>query len=306
MSLRQAWFFLTDTETGDGSNYFLIPDDCNCVWVTMIGGGAGGLYANVNSPGVGAAGGASAMPIVRVPVAVKPNGVLTIVVGRGGIGGGNTKYNSTTMTSGGVWGGAPEAENINSSKLSSVITGDILDPGFLCAHENLYVFTSGWSGDSSNAYQVTGPGQGQISGQTASAQFQFTPQFPGTVPLNWVGAACLGEIGVAPFANTTGNGKAGLCVGSGKQVGTGGTWGPSGFGVCGAISSGVFGYGDGGLLGTNGVGGGNIFGSGGDAGNPFTDNGMGGDGQGYGSGGGGGCFNAAGGNGADGFVLLEY
>lgn len=305
MSLRQAWFFLTDTVTGDGSNYFLIPSDCNIVWVTMIGGGSGGGYVQNGSPGVGGTGGPSAMPILRVPVMVKSNGVLTIVVGRGGVGGSNYKHNSTSKTSGGVWGGNPEVEDAASSHLSSVITGDILDPGFAGAHPSAPVFNSGWSGDSTYAYQVAG-GTGIISSQTASSQFQFPPQFPGAVPLNFVGAGCLGESGVAPFLTTTGSGKPGLCVGNGKQVGSGGTWGPSDFGAYGTFSAGVFGYGDGGLQGTNGVGGGNIFGSGGNAGVPYLNNGAGGDGQGYGSGGGAGGYNVPGGNGADGFVLLEY
>lgn len=306
MALRQAWFFHTDTVTGDGSNYFLIPSDCNVVWVTMIGAGSGGYYVQGASPGTGATGGSSAVPIIRVPVAVKPNGVLTVVVGRGGIGGGNRKYNETTMTSGGVWGASPESENLACSKRSSVVSGDILDPAFLGAHASASLFDSGWSGDTTNTYQVVGAGGGAISSNQSIAQFQFVAQFPGAMPLNFVGAACLGESGVAPFLTTTGNGKPGLCVGNGKQVGAGGTWGPSDFGACGTISQGVFGYSDGGLQGTNGVGGGNIFGSGGDAGLPYINNGKGGDGQGFGSGGGGGSFNSAGGNGADGFVLLEY
>lgn len=270
----------------------------------MVGGGAGGSYGTA-SPGVGSVGGASAVPFVRVPMAVKPNGVLTVVVGRGGVGGSNYKYNNTSRTSGGVWGGAAEAENAASSHLSSVITGDILDPMFTGAHASAPVFNSGWSGDTTNAYQVAGT-SGVTSGQTGSAEFQFAVNFPGALPWNLIGAACLGELGVAPFATTTGNGKAGLCAGNDNTIGAGGTWGPSDFGAYGAGPRGVFGYSDGGLQGTNGSGGGNIFGKGGDAGNPFTSKGAGGDGHGYGSGGGGGSFCAHGGNGADGFVLFEY
>lgn len=307
MALRQAWFFLTDTATGDGTDIFLIPSDCHCVWATFVSGGGGGSFQQVNSPNVGGVGGASSIPVVRYPLAVKPNGILVIAVGRGARGGSNISYGRLNANS-----SAPNLPRVlseddtNATTLDTTISGDILDPAFT---QPIPLLSGGYAAAAIDHSRLSTVGLGTMTPAPPTKQLVFVADaanFGPNFPLNIVAAASIGESGAVYGTNTTAFGKPGLYTGNGSGVGAAGNYGPGVYGSYGSCSTGAFAYGDGGALGAGGVGGGNPFGTGGAGGTPYINGGQGGDGIGYGTGGGGGCWLAPGGNGANGFVLLEY
>ncbi len=290
-----------DADTGDGSDIFLIPSDCSVVWVTLCGGGAGGASSSGN-PSVPGTGGTSAVPIVRYPLAVVPNGYLVITIGRGGLGAFRRRfgaYNSSATTR--------ETETLANGYLNTNISGDILSAESLLPVTGA-IFSAGFSGDSTNSPVIMrGYGLfGAFGTSTGEFLFQHTVDTTSRGMIFGLQAPSFtAETGKAAFSTVTSSGKAGLNLGTDSGIGAQGYTSA----LDGSYSNapyGAGGYAEGLLIGPCGAGGGNPYGRGGAAGLPWVDRGQGGDATGYGAGGGGGCWLCPGGNGGDGFVLLEY
>jgi hypothetical protein len=294
MSLRQAWYYNTDSTYNDGSDYFLVPSDCNVIWVTGCGGGGGGVSGRTQYNGVGGGGGSASPAFLRYPLAVKPNGIIGVHIGRGAAGGGISANGN---------GGVGSTEDTN-FYLCTTLCGDLIGPEI-----DPYIpsFALGY------AESQTGPRIPMRGFSASSGLFTFTPvTWPytsQTAVLEYMGAFSSGEDGGAIYSDSASavSNVARYATAIGR-VGAGGTWGiEEGSGVAGGQCAGDFAAGGTKELGGGGAGGASIFGTGGAGGVGHVNSGFGGNGQGYGSGGGGGTGGRSfGGNGGWGFLLIEY
>lgn len=297
MSLRQAWFFNDGLEGDanlDGSQYFLIPNDCSVVYVTGCGGGSGGAYNTNWYNLLGGTGGGSASLWVRYPLAVTPGGMLMICVGRGGLGAYSSAYGVTTTSAAEPSGVSPNLEGLN-----TYIAGDIVGPEVTA---NVPRLDLGYAGDTGQIAKVGG------NSVIGAGDWVF-PYALGSLPLNLVGAFSNGEAGAVAGSNPSSIGKPGIHESTAGGAGASGQYDNSPFGPSHeTLGHEAFrAYEDSLLLGAGGAGGGNPYGRGGSGGTPSSNGGAGGNASGYGAGAGGSAFLCAvTGMGTNGFVLLEY
>lgn len=271
--------------TDTGNDYFLIPDDCNVIWVSGCGGGCGGSGGTVG--GAGGDGGAGSPSAFRVPLYVRAGGCLAVHVGRAG-------------TAGGV-GNTGESENTAQASRASYVGG----PDLLSALADPYApfFMIGFGGQGStggtfhggnnHATSMRGTSMGRIHGSPVSA---------GNIPWEFGLPVANGGKHVPVFLYPP--------MGNASGGGTGGGVNPSTFGKVAYDTFNGTGYGS--VFASDvtnasgGAGSGSLFGKGGNGGVVGTNGGAGGNATGYGAGGGGGAGNAAGGNATAGILIFEY
>lgn len=262
--------------TAGYSDYFEVPSDCHLIWVTGCGGGGGGQGSNASA--TGGNGGCASPCVIRLPLAVVPNGIIGIYVGVGGAGG--------TAANGAA------ANTATFSRVTTIAGQGIISP---LTTPDRRIFTIGCGGESS----------------------VVSPMIPALTDSGYVANECIVyNISTPPGWAYTGGGYPllGLAV-SGKDAGKAGGVNPNTYNKAGVTAFNGNGFGHAqasdATYGSGGPGGGGPFGRGGtggqySGGSPAN----GGNGSGYGAGGGGSSGRAAGsgvgGDGSGGFLLFEW
>lgn len=278
-----------------GPGIFYIPDDCNVIFLTGCGAGGGGSGGKASASYGGGSGGAGSPSVFRVPLSVRPGGVLGIFVGYPQAGGA-ADVTPTYDTTG----------NINTSKQSGVGGRDLLSP---LVDPDMPYFFIGYGGTNGNS-APTLCANPSIKSRTISGTDRILAD-PGLGDTTWAfykqyGASnmyCRWPIfGGGDFSGGAGGASAGgtdpsfyttaYVTGHGIR-----TFNNQGYGTISASDA---------TYGSGGAGGGCMFGKGGNGGVIGVNGGVGGDATGYGAGGGGGAGNQAGGASTGGLIIIEF
>lgn len=289
--MRTRIFYNTNSNN-DGSNYFLIPDDCSVVWVTGCGGGGGGTSGAYAQRASGGGGGSAAPCFIDYPLIVKPNGILSIYVGKGCTGGGATGTSSQIG----------EASGGGSFLMLGCIAGDLIGP-------EVWAYAPRFSlgcGSTTAGPQIESKGNGTYTFCTFISDTWASSS--NNTPIWCMGPFSAGESGVDAFGNSGAYGAtAGKDIFNGFGFDVGGQYGaPHGYGE----SFGQHAFAEAGfsgemIVGAGGHGGACVFGRGGAPG--VSGDGRGGHGFGFGAGGAGAMGESApAGDGAPGFIMLRY
>lgn len=320
--------------TSPGSYSFSIPANIFRVWVTVVGGGGGGAGNTTSSVGGGSGG-----ILYRYPIDVMPNDTMQVFVASGG-GGGNVGSAGTGLYNGQGGFGAYNTYSAAGGGGSSAVRYNTLVAGAgggsgAVSYEWYnngagYGSGAGIRGEGSGMYGGAGyPGSvsvkaGTQAGNGIGGQANGYGGYHANIGAGYAGSGCGGG-GAMSYGNGTGGGvgvaSGSSCTGasvSGQGGNGGGTSGSSGYGGGGQYSTGAGkplgniypgGGGAGGFIGmswSTGVP---------NAGSGKCPSGYGSGGYGYGAGGGGsltgvgGCTSvatAAGGDGANGAVFIEW
>lgn len=267
--------------TGGETGLFKIPSDCNMIWVTGCGAGAGG-QGSTGTPG-GNGGGASPC-IIRWPLKVQPNGILAITVG--------------AATAGGSGGHSASLSSQSFRRHTGLVGRALLDPTCTPEYPGLPFFIIGWGGESSSSYPCVPNFAYESFSQTPCIATSGNPpqwinkSVSGLWPWMAGGPASMADVARAPPQNSYMYGVAGRNTLNGYGHGNS------------LVSDASYSSG--------GSGGGGVFGQGGDGGQGVSGGtaNNGGAATGYGAGGGGGSGvsggSSSGGAGSGGYLLIEY